>query len=436
MDHSSRRDFLARTVAAGAAAAFAGGCTSGGRTTWLGAIPQARTRRPLADDEPICVGVIGTGGMGTGHCHRLADFARDGQAHLEIRALSDVCVSRMESARKQIMDREHKGPIELYQDYRDMLARDDLHAILIASPEHWHSRHAEDAILSGHDVYVEKPMTLDLADALRLRRVVQANPDSILQVGTQKIMLPKFQAARKIIAEGGIGKPTFSQTSYCRNSLDGEWLYYQMRPEWVPGPNLDWDAWCEPLGKAPWDPAVYARWRRYRKYSTGIIGDLLVHQMTPMMLALDAGWPVRVVATGGHYIDKAMENHDQVNINIQFEKEHTMIVAGSTCNEVGLETMIRGHQANIYLNSRHCVVRPERLFVDDVDEQKVECEDIGSDHDRLRMNWLKCIRTREQPDSDVDLGTKVMVVVDLATRSLWDGRAYGFDPETMKAGPV
>ena len=123
-----------------------------------------------------------------------------------------------------------------------------------------------------------------------------------------------------------------------------------------------------PLGERAWDPHVYARWRRYKDFSTGIIGDLLVHEMTPLFFALDLDWPSRVDAIGGHYIDKAMENHDQVNIEVQFEKGHTMIVAGSTCNEQGLETMIRGHEGNIFLNGAHCEMRPERLFADEIDE--------------------------------------------------------------------
>jgi predicted dehydrogenase len=238
-----------------------------------------------------------------------------------------------------------------------------------------------------------------------------------------------------MIREGKIGKPVFSQTSYCRNSKDGEWLYYAIDPAWEPGVNLDWERWCEPLGPAPWDPAVYARWRRYKRYSTGIIGDLLVHVMTPLIMAVDQGWPTRVVASGGHYVDKAMENHDQVNITIEFEGEHTMIVAGSTCNEQGLETMIRGHEATLYMSGNDLVIRPEVHWVDEIETETIQCPSIH-DQDELRLNWMSCIRTREPNWSPVELGTKVMVVVDLATRSMWEGHAYEFDHETMTARAI
>ena len=292
---------------------------------------------------------------------------------------------------------------------------------------------AVDAIAAGKDLYLEKPMTLHFDEAIHLREVVLKNPEVIFQVGTQKMILPKWIEARKLIADGAIGKPTFSQTSYCRNTPTGEWNYYAIEPDVVPGPNLDWDGWCGPKGTHEFSGALYARWRRYREFSTGITGDLLVHVMTPLMMALDAGWPTRVTASGGHYVDQEMENHDQVNMTIEFEQGHTMIVAGSTCNEIGLETMIRGHHATMYLNSRNVVIRPERPFVDDVDEETIQCADIGNDQDGLRMNWLDCMRSREAAVSGIDLASKMMVAVSLATRSMWDGKAYRFDPATMTA---
>jgi predicted dehydrogenase len=430
MGGHSRRDFLAR--AAAASVAVSAGSAAIGSIRLDPRVRRGPVRVPGKDD-PILMGVIGTGGMGTGHCHAFCDIASRGEENVKIVAVADVCDSHLNGA-KNACEEKQKISVDAYRDYRELLAREDIHGVLIASPEHWHAQHAIDALAAGKDVYCEKPMTLRLDEALTLREAVLSHTENMFQVGTQMMQLPKYHEARKLMQQGVIGHPTFSQTSYCRNSKDGEWLYYGIDPDWKPGVNLDWNAWLGNLGPEPWNPEIYARWRRYKKFSTGIIGDLLVHVVTPLVLALDdVGWPVRVQAMGGHYIDKAMENHDQVNINIQFEKDHTMIVAGSTCNEVGLETLIRGHKGNIYLGGRHCVVRPERLFVDDVDEQTVECPDIGNDQDVHRKMWLKAIRSRQHPPSGIDLGTKVMVIVDLATRSMWTGKAYTFDPKTMTA---
>lgn len=429
--NQSRREFLARTAAAAGAAAMV---ASAGEALASTARPSVRARPgvPLAPGEAIKMAVIGTGGMGTGHCQSIATLAKDGHEKVQIVALADVCDPRCAGAAAEVEKIQGSKP-ETYRDYRKVLARDDIHGVLIASPEHWHAQHAIDALTAGKDVYCEKPMTYNLADAIKLLEASRSNSERVLQVGTQMMQLPKYQEAQKLIAEGAIGKPTFSQTSYCRNSKKGEWLYYGIDPAWQPGVNLDWEEWCRPLGKAPWSPEIYARWRRYKKYSTGIIGDLLVHQITPLMMALDQGWPTRVSAVGGHLVDKVMENFDQVNLNVEFEKEHVMIVAGSTCNEVGLETLIRGHKGNIYLGGRHCEMKPERIWVEDgIEERKIECPDIGNDQDKHRLNWLKCIRTREKPLADAELGTKVMVVVDLAARSMWEGGAFRFDPKTMK----
>ncbi len=433
----SRRRFLQQTaLVAGAGLLTMGAGHHGGRKAPR-ALGRGAAPNPPRSNETLRIAVLGVGGMGRGHCQAIASFAKRGEQDVEIVAVADVNDLHAQSAVKTITDAGQSTTPETYRDYRKILERDDVHGVLIASPEHWHAKMAMDAVHAGKDVYCEKPMTLHLDEALAVQKTVHNNPGVIFVVGTQKMMLPKYREAKKLIESGAIGKPTFSQTSYCRNTPDGEWNYYALDPDWKPGVNLDWDEWLGEYGPREWDPKVYIRWRRYRDFSTGILGDLLVHEMTPLILALDSvGWPTHVVATGGHYIDTEMENHDQVNLTIQFENDHTMIVAGSTCNEVGLENLIRGHEANIYLNSRHCVVRPTRPYVDMVDPQRIECPDIGNDQDMMRLAWLDAMRSRVQPDSTVDFATKVMVAVDLASRSIWDGHAYSFDPATMTASRV
>jgi predicted dehydrogenase len=425
----SRRHFLKTTAAAAVAAGLAGREVEGAED--LEPIPQARPRAALGPNDVVKIAVIGTGGMGTGHAEAFARNARDGRP-VRLEALCDLCDPRVANAKARV-DKVQGGDITTYRRHEEVLARPDIHGVLIATPEHWHGRMAEDAIKAGKDVYVEKPMTLNLKDAQRLRKVVQANPSTIVVVGTQFVMTPSYVAAEKLIAEGAIGKPVWSQTSYCRNTKTGEWTYYAIDPAWKPGANLDWEQWCKPLGKASWNPEIYARWRRYKKYSSGIIGDLLVHHITPTLKALNVGWPTRVVATGGHMVDKAMENPDQININIDFENDHTMVVAGSTCNELGLERIIRGHKANLFVGGRNAIIRPERIWADEIEEREIAPEgEVLDAQEMLRRHWVDCIRTREKPRSDVELGTKVMVIVDLAQRSFWEKAAFGFDPRSGK----
>jgi len=420
-------------LSSGAASALAIGNGIAGQDAKF-PIPSAPDKSPKADGERIRVGLIGCGGMGSGHLGSMLGQREAGKEAFDVVAVCDVNQIRLDQAQKTATERQEGVEVGAYGVHTELLARKDIDCVLIASPEHWHATMSVDAIAAGKDVYCEKPMTLSIEEALWMRNTMAANPHMRLQVGTQYMMYEKYQVARKWIADGRIGLPTLSQTSYCRNSKNGEWLY-GIDPKVEPGTTLDWDRWCGPKGLAEFDTEVYHRWRRYRNWSTGIIGDLLVHMMTPLMYSLDRGWPIRVTASGGHYSDKAMENHDQVMLTVEFEKEHTMIVAGSTCNEQGLEVLIRGHEANLYLGSNDCELRPERIFADDVDPERHECSRV-SPQEALRLNWLHCVRTREQNISQVDLATQVMVVVDLATRSMWTGSAWGFDHATGQAKAI
>jgi predicted dehydrogenase len=400
--------------------------------------PQAQPAPPPAPPprpEPMLkIGVIGTGGMGGGHIHEFVKMHKDGKENVRIVALADVCKPRLDDnadfCAKEQGENGQPFPMQTYRDYRELLKNPEVQGVLIASPEHWHAQMAIDAIRAGKDVYSEKPMTLRIDDAFALWRE-QRGSDRIVQIGTQYLMTPKYEAAKKLIAAGAIGHPVTSQTSYCRNVPSGEWNY-PIDERVVPGEMLDWERWCGPAGYTAFDTRIYHRWRRYKRFSTGIIGDLLVHQMSPLIWALDCGWPVRVTATGGHYIDKAMENHDQVNLQVQFEKEHTMDVLGSTCNATGLEVMIRGNKANLYMGGNNCELRPEQQYAEQVETQSAKFESVD-DQNLLRMDWLHSIRTREPNRSQVELATKVMVIVDLATRALWEGGTWTFSPASLTA---
>lgn len=388
---------------------------------------------PPGPDEPIRMGVIGTGGMGTGHCASITNLAKAGREKVQIVALADVCQTHLDNAYKVVTGNQPGVEVATYRYYQDLLKRPDIHAVLIATPEHSHAQCVIDAIRAGKDVYCEKPMTLRLFEALAVREVV-LDSDRVFCVGTQHIMQPKYHEARKLLRQQAIGQLVWSQTSYCRNSKIGEWNYYQIDPKVVPGPLLDWEAWCRPRPVIPFDTKIFHRWRRYRDWSTGIVGDLLVHMMTPLFWTMELEAPRRVVAAGDHIVDLDMENHDQVMLTLEFDRpfKHQMVVAGSTANEVGLEVMVRGHKGTIYLGGASCRMRPERIFSEEVEGQDIQTEQV-QDQDEMRLQWLRCIRTREKPMGDIELATRVMVAVDLATRSMWEGSAFWWDADRMRA---
>ena len=412
---TTRRSFL---QSAGAAAAAA-------------SLPASAYARVVGANERIHIGVIGTGGMGRGHADAFSRWRSLGHGDVDVTALADVCRPRLTEVHGLVTGNQDAAEVATHRDYRELLDRKDLDGVVIASPEHWHAQMSIDAMEAGKDVYCEKPMTFHLSDAIRVLDAAKAS-SQVFQVGTQHVNQRKYHAAKEIVDSGVAGPLVWSQTSYCRNNPTGEWLYYAIDPKVVPGPELDWKAWCGPQGEVPFDTNIYHRWRRYSRWSTGIIGDLLVHVVTPMVWAMGLGWPTRIQATGGHYVDKVMDNFDQVNLTVQWGNRHTMVVAGSTSNERGLEPMIRGHKANIFLSGKDVVVRPERVYADDVDEQRIDCDAV-SDHLEHRKHWLNCMRERTEPLSGAALGAQLMVMVDLAARSMWSGQTFTFDPESRTA---
>lgn len=409
---TDRRSFMKKSAVAAGAVAMAS--------------PAAFGRGP---NDTIGVGVIGVGGMGSAHCGSLMNINKNKQENLQIRAVCDVAKPRVDRRAKDCSNKQGIK-VAAHRYYQDLIERKDIDCVWIASPEHWHAQMAIDAIAAGKDVYVEKPMTYNLPDAVRLMDAAKGS-DRIVQVGTQYVTDPKYHKAHDLIKSGAIGKPVSSETGYCRNSKTGEWNYYGIEKDIVPGPNLDWNAWCGPLGPQEWNTLVYHRWRRYSKFSTGIVGDLLVHQMTPLLWSIDPGFPKRVVATGVHNIDKAMDNFDQVNLTIEFDGGHTHVCWGSTCNATSPAPLIRGYKANLQLSGNNCNLVPEQIWAEDIDRQKHKFQ-RGSSHDELRVNLLNRSRDRKAPLSPVELGYKIMIIVDLAARSMWEGKAFGYDPATRQ----
>jgi predicted dehydrogenase len=432
---ASRRQFLQAAAATAAMAALAG-CATSGRDSVSGSSQpagKAKARVTLKDGETIKMGIIGVGGMGTGHCNAFAKLNKERGANVEVIAIADPWPRNLNRAYSDLTEKSQKGvEVQAYPDYRQLLERPDIHGVLIASPEHWHSQHAIDALMAGKDVYCEKPMCLRFQQAVDLHNTANANPHLICQIGTQKMALPSYLKATEMIKQGLIGQPTCGQTSYCRNTPKGEWNYYDVDPNWTEK-DVNWPEWCGPAGKMPFDPYVLNRWRRYRKCSTGIIGDLLVHVMTPMMMAADQGWPIRVTASGAHIIDKKMENHDTVNLLVEFESGFQMVVMGATNNDTGLTPIIRGPKGNIEVNDGSVRFIPQKPYAEEAEEQRPKLDKIGDDQDQHRFNWLECVRTRKHPPSDTAMGLKVVTICDLATRSLWDGGSWNFDPRTLTA---
>ncbi len=242
------------------------------------------------------VGLIGTGWYGKCDLFRLIQVAP-----VEVVSLCDVDRKMLAEAAAMVASRQaSKKTPRTYADYRELLKEKDLDLVLIATPDHWHALPMIAAVAAGADVYVQKPISVDvtegqamLAAARRHRRVVQ--------VGTQRRSTPHLIEARdRIIREGKLGKVGLVEV-YC---------YYHMRarenpPDTNPPETLDWEMWTGPAPMRPYNALVHPRrWRSFLEYGNGIMGDMCIHMLDMVRWMLGLGWPQRISSTGGILVDK------------------------------------------------------------------------------------------------------------------------------------
>ena len=270
----SRRDFL-KTVGGAAATA----------PVVLRAQTSAPSQAPSSNDR-IRFAAIGVGIRGQQDL--LSALRTPG---VELVAAADVYDGRLTFARER-----WGNQLFTSRDYREVLARRDVDAVLIAAPDHWHTQMAIDAMNAGKDVYVEKPMVQQLDEGPRIIETARQT-NRILQVGSQHPSSIVYGKARELYRAGVIGELNLVEAWINRNSSMGAWQY-SIPPDASPQ-TIDWDRFLGRAPKRPFDPVRLFRWRNYRDYGTGIPGDLFVHLFTGIHFVLDALGPTRAIASGG-----------------------------------------------------------------------------------------------------------------------------------------
>ena len=377
--------------------------------------------------------MIGMGGMGTVHLQAFMKQTDD-EKDIQISAVCDVYTRRKNRARDiaKLTDKD------VHHDYRDLLARSDVDAVLIAAPDHWHGQMAIDALAAGKDVYLEKPMTHTLEEARAIVAAVKQY-GRVLQVGNQGLSSPATHKLKEIIEAGEIGPLLCAQATSARNSLLGEWNY-RVEADGTPE-NIDWTRWLGPAPKRPFSPDRYFRFRKYWDYSGGIATDLFFHSLGPILYPMGAQFPTRVSAGGGIYVHKDREVPDTYTTTIEYPNFY-IEMSGSMANAaMGSyhRQAIYGHKGTLVVEGNRVMLRREtfgeqrqaaapapKIF--ELPAQSPQ-RDARTPH---TTNFFSCVRSRKQPNAPAEIGYQIITAIKLGVYAYREGRTKVFDPKTQR----
>jgi predicted dehydrogenase len=367
MPFSSRRDFIRSGAAIASAASYS---------------------RILGANDRIRLGAIGTGGRGQ---YLMKEAGKTG-------AVDWVAVCDVYSVRRDQAAGIAGGSTKTYNEHERVLDHKDIDAVIVATPDHWHSAIAVDACKSGKDVYIEKPMVHFPKDG---QAIVKAARDAkrIIQVGTQARAVPHWQKARNEFVESGkMGKVGLVKTWYNENGG-----YVQKPPagmERKPD-GLDWARWLGPGPKVAWNPDIYFSPYKWLHYDGGMIMGIGIHVVDSAHQFMKLKAPVAAVAGGGIYHFPDRDSPDVVNLvleypeklNITFEAE-IVSIGTSRSSEAGIE--LRGTGGHLRVNRYDPKLGYEYEAPTRGKEPPITGPGDPSSAEWLIKNWLDCIRSREK----------------------------------------
>ena len=444
---STRRHFLQ-------ASAFAGLAASG-----LGA-QDDDSQKKVSPNDRIRVALIGAGGMGTGDAESSQKIPG-----VELVAVSDIYQGRLMRAKER-----WGNQLFTTRDYREVLARPDIDAVLIGTPDHWHARISIEAMNAGKDVYCEKPMVQRVEDG---RAVVEAQKKTgrIMQVGSQRVSSIVYKKAQELMKAGAIGELNMVEAWWDRNDAIGAWQY-SIPPDATPE-NIDWDRFLGYAPKVPFEPIRLFRWRNYRDYGTGVAGDLFVHLFSGMHFVTGAIGPTRVFATGGLrywkdgrdvpdvflglYDYPATDSHPAFNLALRVNfvsgagessgfrfvgSEGIMTIGGGVSvartprdTEPGytIDTFPKAVQ-EAFLKDYHQKYPPQAPNADSMrpnKEDKYQPPPGYSDHLDHHRNFIAAVRSRKPVVEDPTFGFRAAGPALLSNVSFFEQRVCLWDPQTM-----
>ena len=377
-------------------------------------LTAASAARVIGANDRLQIGVIGAGGMATGHMKALNGMKESDNCRMV--AVCDVYDKRLDAAAELTGGQK-------YKEYRRLLENKDIDYVLIATPEHWHAQMTLDAADAGKHIYCEKPMTWNIEQAKKVVAKIKST-NLKMQVGVQGMSDDSYETANKFVKEGALGKVVLAQIDYSRNHKGDDFWDYPMDPDCKPGVNLDWNAWLGPAKKHPFVPERFFRWRCYWDYSGGIATDLFIHRVTRIIKSLGLTFPERGVGMGGKYVftKSPAEIPDTMNFLLEYPEGLTVQLVSSMANDTPVEHMLRGHKATLSFTRTGFTIKPQRLFEDEVkpyEHTKTGAEALNLHH----RNLQNAIRKGEALKCDVDLGYYGVVAANIGNES-FKRRAY------------
>lgn len=457
---SSRRDFFKSLAAVSAAA----GLTPSAFASDVRRIP-ASDPPTVPPNDRIQFATIGTGIIGFINTRTANDLPG-----AELVAAADCYAPRRTRVQEVFGD-----DVDTTRDYREILDRSDVDAVIICTPDHWHAQIAQEAMEAGKAVYCEKPMAHSLDEGSAIVEA-QENTGQLLQVGSQFTSSIVVDKVRQLVEEGAIGTLNMVEARYNRNSALGAWKY-----SLPPDPSPDNIAWERFLGDAPnrdFDPVRFFRWRNYWDYGTGLAGDLFVHLLTITHHVTSAQGPTTISSTGGlrfwkdgrevpdvqtalfEYPDT--DNHPPFTLSLQSNladgsgggtllrfvgSDGAITLEGNTVklsqtrrSAPSVDQLVEGYNSvstfseEIQEEFREAYsLEPEDFATDDMTtESEFEAPDGYSARKDHFMNFFAAMRSDEFVRQDAVFGQRAAAPALLCNRSYRDGMRYEWDPEAME----
>jgi predicted dehydrogenase len=444
----NRRNFLKVSGTATAGALL-------GANTSLLAVAQSEAARPVAANDHIQFALIGAGIQGQS----------DTKNAVQVPGVKLVAVADCYDGRLAHSKELWGNDLFTTRDYRQILERKDIDAVIIATPDHWHKQAATDAMKAGKDVYCEKPMIHLYADGPEIIETARTT-NRIIQIGSQRVSSMIYAKAKELLAAGAIGKLNMVTARWDRNSAQGAWNYtvpLDASPE-----TCDWLRFQGTAPKIPFNAEHFFQWRKWKAYGSGVAGDLFVHLFSGTHFITGSNGPTRAMATGGLRFWKdgrdvpdvmlgLFDYREDFNLSLRVNfvdggeesegliftgSEGTMEIAGSTVSvNRSPRQKAPGYTIGTYTNEM------QKLLLEDYQrkyplshpegeptagyEKYVAPTGYSDSYDHFK-NFFESVRTRKPVVEDAVFGFRAAGAALLGNLSMERGAVVHWDPDAMK----